>query len=178
MSDITEEFITIGRVLGPWGLKGRIKVNPMTDFPERFDEGATVYIEEFPYIVERTEWHKGNALVKLKHIETVDEAEEFIGKFVEISPAQVRPLPAGQYYHYQIVGLNVVTGDGREIGVVTDVLTSSANDIYVVEGKDGEVLIPATEDIIKSIDVEKKMMIIEALPGLLDLNKKTGKEKE
>jgi len=178
MDDMADEFITIGRVLGPWGIKGKIKVSPMTDFPERFDAGATIYIEERPYIIEDTDWHKGNALVKLKHIESIDEAGEFIGKFVEISPAQLRPLPARQYYHYQITGLNVTTTDGREIGTVTDVLVASANDIYVVKGKDGEVLIPATEDIIKSIDLEKKVMIIEAVPGLLDLNKKTEKEKE
>lgn len=178
MTGTTDEFITIGRVLGPWGIKGKIRVNPMTDFPERFDAGETAYIEERLYIIENTEWHKGNALVKLKGIESINDAGEFTGKLVEISAAQVRPLPTGQYYYYQITGLKVITTVGREIGTVTDVLTASANDIYVVKGKDGEVLIPATEDIIKSIDLEKKLMIIEAVPGLLELNKKTGGEKE
>lgn len=178
MAATENEFITIGRVLGQWALGGKIRVSPMTDFPERFDAGETVYIDETPYVIESTEWHKGNALVKIKGVDSIEDAEEFSGKYVEISAAQVKPLPAGQYYHYQIVGLKVVTTGGQEIGTVADVLTSSANDIYVVKGKDGEVLIPATEDIIKSIDLEKKLMIIEAVAGLLDLNKKTGKEKE
>jgi len=176
---VTEnEFITIGRVLGHWGIKGKIRVSPMTDFPERFNTGETIYIDGKPWVIENTEWHKGNALVKLTGIESIEDAVEFTGKYVEISSAQVRPLPAGQYYHYQITDLNVVTTDGREIGVATDVLTASANDIYVVKGKDGEVLIPATEDIIKSIDLPKKVMIIEAMPGLLELNKRTGGEKK
>ena len=178
MTGTENEFITIGRVLGHWGIKGKIRVSPMTDFPERFDSGETIYIEEQPYVIESTDWHKGNALVKLKNIESIDDAGEFTGKYFEISAAQVRPLKAGQYYHYQITGLKVMTTGGREIGAVTDVLTASANDIYVVTGKDGEVLIPATADIIKSIDLTKKVMIIEVVPGLLELNKKTGGEKE
>lgn len=178
MPPTENDFVTIGRVLGAWALKGKLRVTPMTDFPERFDAGETIYIDGTPYVIESTKWHKGNALVKLDRVDTIEDAEEFSGKWVEIRAAEVKTLPAGQYYHYQIVGLNVVTTTGQEIGTVADVLTASSNDIYIVKGTDGEVLIPATEDIIKSIDLEKKLMIIEAVQGLLDLNKKTGKEKD
>jgi 16S rRNA processing protein RimM len=85
------------------------------------------------------------------------------------------PLPTGRFYHFQIIGLVVITADGREIGPVTAVLNSAASDIYAVKGQDGEILIPATDAIIKTIDLEKKIMIIEPVPGLLELNKKAAK---
>ncbi len=176
MADQKNEFVIIGQVYGPWGVKGRLKVNVMTDFPDRFKAGETVYIEGQPCVIEKTEWHKGNALVQLKGVDSIDRAEELTGKYLEISPAQIKPLPEGQYYHYQIAGLRVVTTDGKELGTVEDIMTSTANDIYVVRGKEGEVLIPATADIIKSIDLEKKRMVVEAIPGLLDLNRKGPEE--
>ena len=168
------DFITIGRVLAPWGLEGKIKVSLLTDFPEHFDPGETVYIDSEPFDIESTEWHKGNALVKLEGVDSIEAADDFTGKNVEISLAQSRPLPEGQYYHYQIAGLRVVTTGGEELGLVTDILTSTANDIYVVKGKEGEVLIPATADVIKSIDLKKKVITIEPIPGLLDLNRRTS----
>lgn len=171
------EFITIGQVLAPWGIRGKLKVGILTDFPERFSPGETIYINGKPTTIESTEWHKGNALVKVKGIETLDAAEELTGRYVEISPAQSRPLAEGQYYHYQIIGLKVVTTDGREIGTVTNVLTSTVNDIYVVKGKEGEILIPALADVIKSIDLDKRVMVIEAIPGLLELNRKKNENK-
>ncbi len=177
MTNSETGFITIGQVFGPWGIKGKIRVNVMTDFPEHFNPGETVYIDGKSFTVEETDWSKSNALIKIKGVDCVNDAEEFVGKYVEISPIQLHPLSAGQYYHFQIAGLKVVTTGGREIGVISDILTSAANDIYIVKGKDGEILIPATADVIKSIDLDKKVMTIEAVPGLLELNKKTTGDK-
>jgi 16S rRNA processing protein RimM len=174
MKNNESDFITIGQVLAPWGIRGKIKVSILTDFPERFDPGETIYIDGKSMTIESTEWHKGNALVKVGGIETLDAAEELTGRYVEISPTQSRPLPEGEYYHYQIVGLRVVTTEGKELGTVTGILTSTANDIYVVKGKEGEILIPAMADVVRSIDLDKMVMVIEAIPGLLELNKKTG----
>ena len=81
-------------------------------------------------------------------------------------------LPEGQYYHDQIIGLKVMTGQGELLGVITDILTGKSNDNYIVRGDRGEVLIPAIEDVIKSIDLKQGCITIEAIEGLLDLNEK------
>ncbi len=170
MKNNESEFTTIGQVLGTWGFKGKLKVSVLTDFPERFNSGENVYIDELPFTIEENGWLKGNALIKLKGIDKVEQAQQLVGKDVQISPSQNRPLAVGQYYHYQIAGLKVITTDGKELGVVTNVLTCSANDIYVIKCDSEEVLIPATENVVKSIDLDKKIMLINAIPGLLELN--------
>ena len=90
--------------------------------------------------------------------------------------SQNYPLPEGQYYHYQIIGLQVRTTQGELIGTITRVLTGKSNDNYIVQGTKGEILIPAIEDVVKSIDLEQGFMTIEAIEGLLDLNKKKPPE--
>jgi 16S rRNA processing protein RimM len=86
---------------------------------------------------------------------------------------QKSPLPEGEYYHDQIIGLKVFTTDGTLIGSVTDILPGTSNDNYIVRGASGEVLIPAIEDVIISIDLDKGLITIEAIDGLLELNKKS-----
>ena len=94
------------------------------------------------------------------------------GYSVETEHRQDYPLPEGQYYHHQIIGLQVRTTRGELLGKVTDVLTGRSNDNYVVESAEGEILIPAIEDVIQSIDLAKRTVIIEPMEGLLDLNVK------
>lgn len=91
---------------------------------------------------------------------------------MEIESSQDYPLPEGQYYHHQIIGLQVRTSQGEYIGEIIDVLTGKSNDNYVVKGVEGEILIPAIEDVIQSIDLVKRTVTIEPIEGLLDLNVK------
>ncbi len=85
---------------------------------------------------------------------------------------QDNPLPDGQYYHHQIIGLQVRTTRGEYIGDITDVLTGKSNDNYIVSGASGEILIPAIEDVIRSIDLKTSVITIEPMEGLLELNEK------
>jgi 16S rRNA processing protein RimM len=82
------------------------------------------------------------------------------------------PLPDGQYYHHQLLGLNVLTTGGELLGAISEILPGQSNDNYIVEGPRGQVLIPAIEDVIQSVDLEKGEIIIEPIRGLLDLNEK------
>jgi len=91
---------------------------------------------------------------------------------MDINPAQNNPLPERQYYHDQIIGLQVQTTDGKILGNVADIITGQSNDNYIVRGDTGDILIPAIEDVIRSIEPEKGYIIIEAIEGLLDLNEK------
>ena len=94
------------------------------------------------------------------------------GHSVETERSQDDPLPEGQYYHYQIIGLQVRTTQGELLGSITEILTGKSNDNYIVQGDQGEILIPAIEDVIKSVDLEQGCITIEAIEGLLSLNKK------
>jgi 16S rRNA processing protein RimM len=91
---------------------------------------------------------------------------------VEIEPSQEHPLPEGQYYHHQIIGLRVRTSRGEYIGDIVDILTGKSNDNYIVQSPRGEILIPAIEDVVRSIDLDKGSITIDPIEGLLNLNEK------
>ena len=97
------------------------------------------------------------------------------GQPVEIHYSQVYSLPEGQHYQFQLIGLEVWTSQGELLGEITEILTTPGNDNYVVKGDRGEVLIPAIEDVVKSIDLNKGRIVIEAIRGLLSLNQKRAR---
>ncbi|MFC2057215.1 ribosome maturation factor RimM [Chloroflexota bacterium] len=166
------EFIAIGKILSLWGSKGQLKVEVVTDFPQRFAPSSKVYINQRPMTIDSSEWHKGKAIIKFNTIDSIEDAEKLRGQLVEIHYSQLKPLPEGQYYHFQLIGLEVGTTQGESLGKITEVLTMPSNDTYIINGTRGEILIPATEDVIKSIDLDKGCLVIEPIKGLLSLNEK------
>ncbi|MFC1903178.1 ribosome maturation factor RimM [Chloroflexota bacterium] len=166
MEPFQPEFI-IGRILSPRGIKGELRVEVLTDFPQRFAPCSTVYIDSRPMTIESTEWHKDKAVIKIDTINSLADAQRLRGKLIEIHHSQVSPLPEGQYYHFQIIGLEVWTTRGEMLGNVTGILSAKSNDNYVVRRPEGEVLIPAIDDVVKTIDIDRGRIIIEAIEGLL-----------
>jgi len=161
------EYVTIGQILAPWGIKGKLKVEVVTDFPQRFAPSSKIYINQQPMTIDATEWHKGKAIIKLSTIDSIEDAQRLRGQPIEIHHSQLQPLPQGQYYHFQLIGLEVQTTQGELLGNITEILTAESNDIYVVNGARGEILIPAIEDVVKSIDLNKGRIVIEPIEGLL-----------
>ena len=160
-------FITIGQILAPWGIKGKLKVAVLTDFPERFKPSSKIYVNRQPMTIDGISWHKGKAIIKLNTIDSVVDAQRLQGQPIEIHHSQLKPLPEGQYYHFQLMGLKVWTTQGKLLGSITEILTTESNDVYIVKGTEGEILIPATQDVVKSIDLNKGRVVIEAIDGLL-----------
>ena len=148
-------------------------VIPFTDDPSRFSRLPKIIIsagensQEFS--VERTREFKQKILLKLKQVESPEEAKKLVGGFIEIEKDELVKLPEGGYFVFDIIGLEVMTTQGKKIGTVKEVVSLPANDIYVVKGKEKEYDIPALKDVVKKIDLEKKEMIIEPIEGLLDL---------
>ena len=165
------EFITIGQILAPWGFKGKLKVEVITDFPQRFAPRSQIYINRQPMTIAGTEWHKGKAIIKLDTIDSIEQAEKLRGQVIQIHHSQLQPLPEGQYYHFQLIGLEVWTTQGELLGKISQILTAESNDNYVVHGAKGEILIPAIEDVVKSVDLDSGRITIEAINGLLSLNR-------
>jgi 16S rRNA processing protein RimM len=168
------EFITVGRVLASYGVKGKLKVKTETDFPQRFTPGAKVYINRQQMTIDSAEWHSGKLVIKLNTIDSKEDTQKLQGKTVEICRSQVHFLPEGQYYYFQLIGLEVWTTQGEFLGNITKILATESNDNYVVRSTKGEILIPAIEDVIKSIDLDKGCLVIEPIAGLLSLNQKTA----
>ncbi len=165
-ADKQTEYITVGEVLGAWGLKGAFRVRPLTDFPERFEPGAEVFIEGTPVVIQSSNQQKDGVIITLAGIDTPEAAAKLRRKTLDIPASRLRQLPEGQYYHFDIIGMEVRTIDGTVLGKVTEIL-NCGNDVYVVKGEDKEVLIPATRDVIKSIDLKSRKMVIEPIEGLL-----------
>jgi len=172
MDSLAPQFIPVGEVLSPHGTKGHFRIRVITDLPERFNPGAKIYINRQPFIIEYSSTQKGCFIIKVNDIDNPEDAKKLQGKQVEIHNSQIKPLADGQYYHFQLIGLVVFTDDGESIGRIKQILSYPGNDVYVVEGKEGEVLIPAIDDVIKIVDIKNRRIVIKAIDGLLELNKK------
>ncbi len=162
------EYITIGAALGARGREGELRVKVLTEFPERFQRGAQLYIEGAPYTVESSSQQKDIAILKLQGIDTPQAAEALRGKSLEVPESERKELPAGRFYHHDIIGLEVWTTQGALVGKVSEILSTGSNDVYVVQSGGKEVLVPAVKDVVKEIDLSKKRITIEAIEGLLD----------
>lgn len=161
------EYVVVGHVLRQWGTNGEVEVELMTDFPDRFESQRKVYFNGFPLIIERSRPHKGHIIIKFEGIDNIESAIEFRGNNLEIPLSEIHPLPEGEYYRFQIIGLEVLNTDGEPVGKITDVLSTGSNDVYLVQSPQGEVLIPAIEDVIKSIDIENGRILIQIIDGLI-----------
>jgi 16S rRNA processing protein RimM len=158
----------VGRVLRAWGIRGDLKIAPFTDRPEDFKLYPAVFVgpQRQRYAVQSFRPYQSNWLLHLTGVESRNEAEALHGQEILIETAQ-RPRQAGEFYAREVVGLKVRTVEGAELGEVTEILVTGANDVYVVKGDRGEVLLPARVEVIKRIDVEAGVMTVELLPGLL-----------
>ncbi len=157
----------VGRVLRAWGIRGDLKVAPFTDRPEDFKTYRLVFIgpQHQRYEVKSFRPYQGNWLLHLVGIESRDEAEALHGQEIFIE-AEQRPRQEGEFYAREVIGLKVRTIDGEELGEVTEIIVTGANDVYVVKGDHGEILLPARVEVIKGVDVEAGTMTVELLPGL------------
>ena len=165
--------VTIGKISRVRGLKGEMVIIPLTDDPQRFLklEKVTIAHDEDcrQFLVEKAREFKDRVLLKLKQVDSPEQARGLVGGYIEIEEDQLVRLPQGSYFVFDIVGLEVVTVAGERIGTVKEVISLPANDLYLVEGEEKSYNIPAVKDVIKEIDLKKKKMIIEPMEGLFDL---------
>ena len=160
------EFINVGRIVAAWGLKGEVKVQVATDFPERFAPGNVLYLNRCPLEIERSRTYKGLLLVKFAAVDSIEDASKLIKQDLAVPVSMLRRLPEGEYYTFQLIGLDVQNTGGRHLGRIEDIVTTESNDVYVVKSERGEMLIPAIEDVVKRIDLERGVVIIEEIEGL------------
>ena len=161
------DYIVVGHVVSQLGTKGEIKIEVLTDFPDRFAPGNRIYVDGHPLTIEKSRPHKDRLVLKVEGINDIETASQLRGRDLEIPTDQIHDLPQGEYYRFQMLGLEVLDMQGKPVGRIEDILPTGSNDVYVVRGSTGEVLIPAIDDVVKSIDLEKSQMVIQIIDGLI-----------
>ena len=163
-------FLAIGRVIKPWGARGDLKLQVLTSFPDQLGRLKHVYLgpEAVPYTVARFRWHSGELLLRLTSVGDRNAAESLRDQLVQIARQDAVELSPGEFYEHQIIGLKVVTEGGEPLGQVVEVLATGANDVYVVQGPRGEVLLPARVEVVRAIDLDAGTMTVTLLPGLVE----------
>jgi 16S rRNA processing protein RimM len=163
-------YLAVGRILRPHGVRGELRAEILTDYPEHIADLQTLYVgkDHRPHVLLGVRFPQGAMLLTLEGCTTRDDAEMLRGSLVEIAITDAVPLDEEEYYHFQVVGMQVATDAGDVLGRIVDVFTvPGANDVFVVHGTQGEILIPVIEDVVIDLDVEARRVLIHMLPGLL-----------
>lgn len=162
-------FIVVGKIRRPHGLRGDVLVEVWTDFPERLVPGLRLYVGENhePLTIEKLRPHNQGLLVLFREMQNPEASGEYRNELLYVQMDEIPPLPEGEYYHHQMLGMRVVTDEGVDLGMVTQILETGSNDVYVVStSTDGEILLPAIDSVILDIDLEHGKMVVNLLPGL------------
>lgn len=159
--------ILIGEITSTSGLKGEVRVFPHTDFPERFSHLTEIGVRRRsePTRMARIEYARitgSRVVLKLAGVETIEDAEALRGAHLMIPREQMMPLREDEYYHDQLLGLEVVTTTGESLGKITHILQTGANDVYETP----LAMIPAVKEFIREVDLEHGRMLVEDRPGL------------
>lgn len=169
-SELDDDFVLIGRFRRPHGLNGELLFEIWCDTPEMIQRGLAIYVgaQHEPYSVSAVREKPPFLLVLLDNTTDQDQAAEFRNAHVFVRARDLPPLPPGQFYAHQLVGLDVIDEQNRRLGTLADILQTGANDVYVVRNPEGhELLFPATDEVIVSIDLEAGRIVVRPIPGLL-----------
>jgi 16S rRNA processing protein RimM len=166
-------LITIGKVVKPFGVKGEMKIEPMTDFPERFKGLHLVHLvspsgREMACEVLSIRYLGGSPCLLFKGYDNPETARALNGWFVKVPEEEVVPLPEGAYYWFELIGMEVFSEDGEKLGTIVDIFETGSNDVYVLKRGGKEVYIPATKEVIKQVDRSAKRMVIHLMDGLME----------
>jgi 16S rRNA processing protein RimM len=168
----TTEWATIGKIVAPFGIRGELKVLPLSDIPDRFLSLKSVYVgpSHQKQRITGVRPYKGEmVLLKLEGLNDATLAETLRGRDLCIPIDELAELPPDSYYQHDILGLQVRLLDDREIGEIVEIIDAGPNDVYAIKVKDGrQFLIPAVKEFIKQIDLIRHVMYIDPIKGLLD----------
>lgn len=168
--DVADGYIVIGQLGRAFGVRGEIFVNLHTDSPERFLDLGTVYLgpEAAPIRLLSARPHKDGVVVRLEGYEDRTAVEALRGQSLHIPRADLPELPEGENYIFDLLGVQIVTTDGEELGTIDEIIFTGANEVFLVNGPRGELLIPYINDVVASEDLAAGRIVVHRFPGLLD----------
>ena len=166
-------LISFGKITKAHGLKGEVKLLPHSRSLHSFDEITKIFIENTPsrapdeYIILSMTFHKNAAILKLKGVDTVEEAERLRGKPVYIDESELGELEEDEYYFHDLIGLSVYTESGDYLGKVEEVMERAIQSVLVIKNDQKELLVPMSEPIVKEINLIERKIIISPVKGML-----------
>ncbi|MGG4341687.1 ribosome maturation factor RimM [Paenibacillus lautus] len=173
---MSEKLLTVGKIVNTHGIRGEVKIMPHTDFADqRFAPKSQLYIvpdkgSKIEVTVDTSRFHKNMYIVKFKELHGINDAEKYKGSLLKITADLQEELPENEYYFHEIIGCKVMTDEdpAEELGLITEILTPGANDVWVVKTPEGkEVLLPAIPDVVLDVDKESKLVRVHLMEGLL-----------
>jgi 16S rRNA processing protein RimM len=173
--DVSKKWFNVGKVANTHGIRGELKIVPLTDFPEdRFAVGSHLTLTDvsgqdtLTVEVESARAHKNTYIVKLKGYENINEVEKYKGWMLKIDEEQLSELDEDEYYYHEIVGCAVVSDEGEQLGTVSEILAPGANHVWVVDRPTGkQLLIPVIDDVVLDVNVESKLITVHLMEGLV-----------
>lgn len=165
--------LTIGEIVAPFSRFGEVKVRLETDFPERFSRLQQVCLrwpngESRFMSIESARQHKGQILLKLRGIASINDAEGLRNTLVQVRAQDAVRLPPGEYYIHDLLGCEVVLANEQRLGILTDVRRTGANDVYTIRQENRqEILLPATREVVREVDLSRRRILVTPTPGLL-----------
>ncbi|QUI22969.1 ribosome maturation factor RimM [Vallitalea pronyensis] len=167
------DYFNIGKIVNTHGIKGAVKILPLTDDPKRFELLKQVFIEHRgkvdAYTIDHIKYFKNMVIIQFKEVEDMDQAEALKQAIIKIPRELALPLEEHEYYVQDLIGVVVNTEEGQQLGKIKDIIFTGSNDVYVVqkEGKK-EILIPALKTCIKQVNMEDKTMTVVLMKGLIE----------
>ena len=169
---MSQEFIIIGKVVSTQGNKGEVNVLPFTDSIDRFNNLDNVFLRnknsQTILNIEKIRIKKDTVILKIKDIESIEEAKMIVGSFLEVERKNAVKLPKDTYFIFEIIGLEVYTENDIFLGKIENVISTGSNDVYIVKGENKkELFIPAIREVVKNVNLEKKRITINMVDGLI-----------
>ncbi len=163
-------FLVVGQIAKPHGVRGDVRVVLHTDLPERFNWLDEIYIgdkDPQPVPIEYSRFHKEWVLLKFEGYDDRDAVEVLRGQLLQVREDQAIPLEEDEYFLFELIGLSVISDDGEHLGELVQVIETGANNVFVVRGQQGEILIPDIAEVVLDINFDNRQITVHLLPGLL-----------
>lgn len=172
---MAQRMFNVGKLVNSHGIRGEVKIIPTTDFPEeRFAQKSELVLQQpnsnnsVSVTVERSRLHKNMYIIKFVQFDNINEVEKYKGWMLKVSEEQLDELDEDEYYYHEIIGCKVVTDEGEELGIIDEILSPGANDVWVVKPAKGKsILIPVIDDVVLTVDVQEKIVTVHIMEGLI-----------
>lgn len=169
-----DDWVVIGEITKPFGIKGGLKIRPLTEDPDRFRRLAGAVLEaadgtQQTCTVADVRTDRNSVILFCREIDNVEQVKRFVGGTVRIPRSEAIPLPQDSYFQHDLLGLRVYLEDGRYLGEIREIWPTGGNDVLVVRDGERERLIPAIKSVVVGVNLKENRMILRWMEGLLDL---------
>ncbi len=164
---VSTDSVTVGWISALHGISGEVLVRLFSDDPHRFDPDTVLYCNDSPLQIESSNINRTRqAIIKFDGIDSPEAAQDLVSHWLTIPKDTVAELPEGEYFHFQLLGLRVITDENEELGQITEVIETGSNDVYVVEGAGGQLLLPAIASVVREVNIAEGVMVVHLMDGM------------